>query len=145
MKTCFKCSRSLPFSDFYRHPQMGDGYLGKCKACTRDDVTEHRIKNVGRIREYDRERSKLSHRAELRTRVGDAWRKAHPERKQAHVLLRRAILAGNVARPSHCQRCCATPGRIEGHHADYSKPLDVEWLCKPCHAKADQERRVVLC
>lgn len=141
MKVCFKCHRSLPFGEFYRHPEMADGHLGKCKDCTRDDVTEHRIKNVGRIREYDRRRSVEPHRAELRRRVGEAWRKEHPERKRSHTKLRRAVLAGVVVKVVACQRCGAVPKRIEAHHADYSKPLDVEWLCKPCHAQADKERR----
>ena len=141
MKTCFKCSRSLPLAEFYRHPQMGDGYLGKCKDCTRDDVTEHRIKNVGRIREYDRERSKLPHRIALRSRVQREWRSAYPERASAQRRLRHAVLYGRVLKATECQRCGAVPIRIEAHHHDYSKPLDVEWLCKPCHAKADQERR----
>lgn len=141
MKTCFKCKRELSRSEFYAHPQMGDGLLGKCKDCTRDDVTENRIKNVGRIRQYDRDRASLPHRVALRDRVTNAWKQAHPERRRAHVQLRRAILAGKVIRPVNCQRCGCVPGRIEGHHHDYSKPLDVEWLCKPCHAKADQERR----
>lgn len=141
MKTCFKCSRTLPLAEFYRHPQMGDGYLGKCKDCTRDDVTEHRIKNVGRIRQYDRERAELPHRVALRARVVKEWRAAHPDRALAQRQLRYAVLTGRVIKPSECQRCSAVPSRIEAHHHDYTKPLDVEWLCKPCHAKADQERR----
>jgi len=120
---------------------MGDGHLGKCKDCARDDVAEHRIKNIGRIRQYDRERSALPHRIELRERVTEAWRRRHPERARAHRALRWAVRSGRITRAVACQRCGSTPNRIEAHHWDYSKPLDVEWLCKPCHAQADKERR----
>lgn len=142
MKTCFKCSRELPLAEFYRHPMMGDGHLGKCKDCTRSDATSHRAKNAGRVRQYDRERSALPHRIALRDRVQAAWKAKYPERRRAQGQLAYAIRAGKVERPGACQRCGVAPSRIEAHHADYSKPLDVEWLCKPCHAKADQERRV---
>lgn len=141
MKACFKCHRSLPYSQFYRHAAMGDGYLGKCKDCTRDDVTEHRIRNIGRIREYDRKRADEPHRVALRKRIVAEDRARHPERYKARVAVSNAIRDGRLVRPTGCSNCGVSGPRIEAHHADYGKPLDVEWLCKPCHYRADQERR----
>lgn len=42
---CFKCERVLPLNEnfFYRHPMMGNGFLGKCKECARADVRVTRI------------------------------------------------------------------------------------------------------
>lgn len=42
MKTCFKCHRELPITEFYRHPMMADKHLGKCKDCTRKDTEDRR-------------------------------------------------------------------------------------------------------
>jgi hypothetical protein len=42
--------------------------------------------------------------------------------------------------PELCEGC-NKPVRLEKHHPDYSKPLLVVWLCKPCHAIADKIRR----
>ena len=57
-KTCFKCGACKPITEFYRHPQMADGLLGKCKACTKSDVTANRKRNLDYYRKSDRERAK---------------------------------------------------------------------------------------
>lgn len=41
-KTCFKCGLRQPIEEFYKHPQMADGHLGKCKTCTREDSENRR-------------------------------------------------------------------------------------------------------
>ena len=39
-KKCFKCLQIKDLTDYYKHSKMADGHLGKCKECTRKDVSE---------------------------------------------------------------------------------------------------------
>lgn len=59
------------------------------------------------------------------------YRSKYPERHAAHRAVRRAVIRGDLNRQP-CSVCLST-ARIEGHHPDYSRPLHVIWLCKPCH------------
>jgi len=52
---------------------------------------------------------------------------------QVHKKVRRAIDAGKLVREP-CEVCGNT--KSEGHHEDYSKPLDVVWLCRKHHVAA---------
>lgn len=135
MKRCFKCGTEKPLSEFYKHPEMADGHLGKCKDCTKLDMRVDRATKP-RVREYDRERASLPHRKALQARITRQWRAKHPDRHAAH---NRAAKA-RIERPALCEGC-GLRKRLDKHHPDYSKPLLVVWLCKPCHAIADKIRR----
>ncbi len=59
--------------------------------------------------------------------------------EEAYRVYREAIKDGSLVRPAACSRCGAKPSQsIHGHHRDYSRPLDVVWLCSKCHG---HERR----
>ena len=60
------------------------------------------------------------------------WRERNKQKAQAHGILAYRLKIGEVIRPDHCERC-QTDCVPHGHHDDYSKPLDVIWLCAPCH------------
>lgn len=136
MKACFKCGAVKPLSEFYVHPQMGDGHLGKCKACTRRDALEVRARRVDYYREYDRRRAQEPERKEALSQKTARFRREQPHKRAAHVTLGNAIRAGVIVR----QPCevCGDP-KSHGHHEDYSKPLDVVWLCAIHHAARHRE------
>jgi hypothetical protein len=140
MKTCFRCGVSKALEDFYRHPAMADGRLDKCKACTRADVRRRHLARLDAVRAYDRARASLPQRRQLSRDVLRRERLEHPDRIAARAAARDAARRGSLAKAEACERC-GLKGRLELHHADYSRPLFVAWLCKPCHAIADGERR----
>ena len=139
MKRCFKCGVEKPVDEFYRHSEMADGHLGKCKDCTKLDMRIDR-QTKPRVREYDRQRASLPHRVALRTRVAQEWDRRYPDRAKAHTVASNAVRDGKLTKPHLCEGC-GLPKRLEKHHPDYSQPLLVVWLCKPCHAIADKIRR----
>lgn len=135
-KKCFKCMTIKPLNEFYKHRQMGDGHLNKCKECAKNDVLEHRLKNLDKIRAYDRARGKNPERAKAAQAISLAWRKADARRQVAHVMVKKAIKKGDLVR-SPCIRCGSE--KSLAHHEDYDKPLDVMWLCQPCHKQRHKE------
>lgn len=131
MKTCFKCGATKPLSEFYRHSMMADGHLNKCKECTKNDVSKHREKNIDRLREYDRSRFQNdSDRRNAHKQSSYKYTREHPERRSARNKARRALQTGKMKK-TPCESCGNE--KTEMHHPDYSRPLDVMWLCKLCH------------
>lgn len=143
MKTCNRCDVIKPLEEFYKHPKMADGYLGCCKDCHRaavrvrylDKLTDenwregelyrHRVKS-------QRYRSEGRVNTEIVSKSRKAWDERNKEKKMAHRAVRKATRDGNLIRQP-CEVCGTTNG-VQAHHDDYSKPLDVRWLCVRHHA-----------
>lgn len=77
--------------------------------------------------------------AVLRTRL-----KTHaknPSKINARKVVYEAVKAGVLNKPDTCSKCERKNCRIEAHHMDHTKPLDVIWLCPSCHRKLDAKIR----
>jgi len=64
-----------------------------------------------------------------------------PEQARAKWLVQKAVQRGKLIKPTYCQRC-KTPtlaDKLQAHHHDYTKPLDVSWLCDACHKAVHRE------
>ena len=145
MKVCFKCNIEKPLTDFYKHRQMGDGYLNKCKECTKNDVSKHRAENIEKVRAYDRNRPNKEERIrkqsdyhkygkgkEIHLLANKSYRENNPMRYKANTAVGNALRDGRLIRPSNCE-VSGIDCKPQGHHDDYSKPLNVRWLCVTCH------------
>ena len=61
-----------------------------------------------------------------------------PEKQRARETLKNHIRAGSI-KEEPCAICGET--KTEGHHVDYSDPLNVIWLCKKHHELIHHENK----
>lgn len=127
-KVCRGCGISCPLSDYYQHGYMADGRLNYCKECVKSRMRKQR-RDDPRVLERERARGRQfdeSKMVKYRT----------PAVRRAHSAVARAVRAGRLSRPSVCTEC-GSEGRVEAAHEDYSRPLDIRWLCRRCHCRWD--------
>ena len=130
MKTCTKCGVSKAIDQFHANTKTRDGRCQSCKACACARARDARDRRIDYWRESDRARAQTSvrkHQDKLATR---RKRAARHDRYRAHWTVANALLNGTLAK-SPCEVCGAI--NVDGHHDDYSKPLDVRWLCRTHH------------
>ena len=139
MLACRVCKVEKPESDFY----VSD--LKRCKECVKISVKQNREKNKDYYLAFDKQRANLPHRVRARKeyaqteagkaarkKAGTAYIKRYPMKYAAHVIFGNAVRDGRIEKQTECSVCGSTE-KIEGHHDDYTKPLDVRWLCEKCH------------
>lgn len=126
-KLCGQCRKVLPASSFHKRAASVDGLAACCKLCQRD---------------YDAARVHAPHRVAARQKAAKkvtplkkrdyiaAYWASYPQKRAANVLVGNAVRDGKITRQP-CQAC--THPKAQAHHDDYSKPLDVRWLCTKCH------------
>jgi len=61
------------------------------------------------------------------------WRTKNPEAVRAHRLVKCALYRGILKKAPYCQLCLKGSHRLDAHHPDYSRPLDVIFCCRACH------------
>lgn len=139
---CNHCTQDKPAEGFYRSSPS------KCKECIKAAVKKHRQENLERVRAYDRMRGSMPHRVAARAEYAKTqayaqshsaaaarWAAKHPERRKANIIVGNAVRSGKLIPWPVCAvpECCDKP---QGHHPDYSRPLDVVWLCPAHHEEA---------
>ena len=145
-KICFKCDKEFPMKEFYKHPQMSDGHVNKCKECNKSDVNKNRALKIDYYLEYDRARASNPNRVSARlaysktiagknssTRAKARWTESNQIKRAASTIVGNAVRDRRLIKPSICSECNKNSSRIHGHHDDYAYPMTVRWMCAKCH------------
>ena len=129
-KVCFKCGGTKELNEFYKHPRMADGHVNKCKECNKKDVSQNYQVNREYYAGYERERFRRPKRKAKAIEYQRNRRAANPEKYKANTKVGNAV-RGKKIEPDSCLKCGKFP--VEAHHPDYTKPLEIVWLCRACH------------
>lgn len=110
-------------------------YYKTHKAACAARLVKWRIDNKDKVqaqykRHYYRD---LEHSRALGKAHAAKQRERNPQKTKARITLWRAVKRGEVIKKP-CE-VCGTIFNVEGHHSDYSKPLEAIWLCKKHHSQ----------
>lgn len=121
MNGCEHCGGTRNLMIHNRYKNGGGCYM--CREC-----------NTKRLRKY---RKTASGKAAVHRAVKRSVKKDYAK-QMTRLAVFYAIRRGDLKKPVKCGQCHAKT-LIFGHHDDYSKPLDVRWLCRSCHQAVHNE------
>lgn len=157
-KVCPRCKNDLPRSEYYLKPN-GNLAASWCKACMRFNSqryyhspkgqehfsayrkTDTRRESLGRYnnspkrkatsqRYYDSGKAVAGYRA--RAAKDPEWKKKRNAQARALWALKHGKIERGPCVYAHLDNC---RGRMEMHHDDYDKPLEVRWVCRSHHTR----------
>jgi hypothetical protein len=107
----------------------GPGHAAsRCFPCAHQalPVAEKRERNAARVKRY------YQQKPEVVKRLNKEYARRNREKRAAWRAVSKTLREGTLSKPERCESCDAAV-RLNGHHDDYDKPLEVAWLCPLCH------------
>lgn len=135
MKTCSKCKTEKLLNDFPNNKTNKDGKNYWCRKCWNEFCRKRKKKYS-----LEEQRKWYKYRPESAKKAVNEWNRKNPEKRQAHKLVEQAIKRGEIIREV-CIECGES--RTDAHHDDYTKPLEVRWLCRLHHKQTHKITNLV--
>ncbi len=148
-KLCPRCDKVMPLASFGPN-DSNYGHRSPCLNCELLYSRAWQKAHAEYAREWHRNRRKnpeLAKQDRAKRRARDrknrdkrtAYKRAHnlrhPDRAKARNRITSLLSMGKITKPTACEKCNKTRP-VECHHPDYSEPLNIIWVCKPCHLLA---------
>lgn len=108
-KECITCKEIQPLSEYYKHKQMADGHLNKCKTCAKSQA-KNRHHKLSENKEWVKSE---------RRRHSDKYYRLGYKEKQVEWDLNRPWK--NTSEYKNLSRDLKIPKGLEAHHWSYNK------------------------
>ena len=92
----------------------------------REKYLKNKKKRIAQVKKWQRNNK------ELQNVYSKRWQRKNENKRIAQRSVKYAIEKGILIRPGVCSKCLIEC-QPDGHHEDYSKPLEIMWLCRQCH------------
>lgn len=147
MKRCPKCKEIKTIADFTSDSTQHDKLNVYCRRCSSFKDKKYREKNKELLKEKRRQRYGYKPKRKgldpLKRNLSiKAYRQRNKDKLNARARLAYAVKIGKIEKPDKCS-ICESKTKIEAHHPDYKKPLEIIWVCFQCHREKYHERMVI--
>ncbi len=137
MKTCTSCGSSKAPSEFGKRLASADGLSASCSSCLRDrDRARYQKEKTKRAERHKRYANGVGKAA--CTAAKERWLDKNKIKRAAHVIVGNAIKYGQLTKAP----CVVCGGKAQAHHENYSKPLEVVWLCPEHHKERHKQMAI---
>ena len=126
---CKECENKNQYEKYWANPEQSREYSRKINARRKDKMREYNKKHYLEIKdkEWRKAQTRKNHKA---------YRLRNPQKNWCRSKTNNAIISGILVRQP-CEICGEQ--KSQAHHDDYSRPLEVRWLCRNCHYKLHRE------
>ena len=131
-KKCANCKKTKKISMFPKDKQQASGLKSYCKKCSQLLSKNYYYNHLEKSRLTKKKYSHSKRGLKILGLIAKRMIKKYPEKYIARYRLNNAIAIGRIKKLP-CEKCNNL--ETEGHHEDYSKPLEVKWFCNYHHKK----------
>ena len=151
-RQCAKCGKVKSLDEFVNHKGVKQDKDYYCKPCfnekSKDWIRRNKYQHLQIARDFywknrDRLRSRKTKSPPIwlreNLRVKAKVRRSDPLNKiknKARDITKYATKIKLIEKRDTCQ-ICGEKKRLTRHHNDYSKPLDIIWVCTGCHGAVE--------
>jgi hypothetical protein len=150
-RICYTCKEEKDLQVFSKEKRTKTGYSYLCKECDKERAKKYKEKNIDKWK--DSKKRYLDKKVEedpdffkkryirFKEKILKGYERYIPTHRKeinARNLINLHIRRGKLMKPNHCSNCLGISKKIEAHHEDYNKPLEIIWVCSKCHNLLDK-------
>lgn len=129
-KYCRICDNIKTYDEFSKNKSNTIGVSAYCSICMSKISKEYRINNPDSVKKSKQKYNKKSYNKKYHAEYRKKWLSKNKKRHEAHKIITALLRCGKII--THpCLKCGNE--KVDAHHNDYSKPLEIIWLCRRHH------------